>query len=292
MTGTRVRMEETAGTTTEGCGGDAAEIWSAVADAWEEEVDDVDDHSAPATEALFARLDVRPGDAVLEVAAGPGSLAGRWAEAVGPDGSVVLSDVAPAMAAAAARRTAGLPNVSAEVLDATAIDRPENAFDVVAARMGLMFVPDVAVALAEIRRVLRPGGRFGSLSWGTIDHNPWMTCVGMAGMIHGVLTGGPPAGPGTIFSLGNPQELQRALTDAGFDDVSTQVIDITFRVPDIGRHVARVSSLAGPMAAQFAEATDEQLAAVRATAAEIAAPYATDDGYAIPGRTVLVSGRV
>lgn len=70
--------------------------------------------------------------------------------------------------------------------------------------MGLMFTPQPAVALAEIRRVLRVGGRFAALTWAGIEHNPWMTCVGMAAMMNGVVAGGPPVGPGGIFSLGDP----------------------------------------------------------------------------------------
>lgn len=270
---------------------ETARTWSAVAEAWDVEVDEVDDHSAPATEALFERLAIRPGDAVLELAAGPGSLAARWSRAVGPDGHVVLSDVSPGMVAVAERRSAHLDNVSVAVLDASAIDRADESFDVVAARMGLMFVPDVAVALAEVRRVLRSGGRFGALTWGAIEHNPWMTCVGMAGMINGVLTGGPPVGPGSIFSLGDPDEVERHVKGAGFVDVSVDTVDIAFEVHDIDDHVARVSSLAGPMAAAFASASEEQLVAVRVTAAELAAPHATADGYSIPGRTVVVSAR-
>ena len=178
--------------------------WSAVADAWDANVDEIDGHSAAATTTLLARLAVQPGDRVLELAAGPGSLGAIWSQLVGLTGTVVVSDIAPGMVEVARRRNAGRPNVEAEVIDATAIDRPDGSFDVVACRMGLMFAPDPAVAFTEIRRVLRPGGRLGALTWSGMEHNPWMTCVGMAAMANGLVSGGPPVGPGGIFSLAIP----------------------------------------------------------------------------------------
>src|SRR5882762_8474624 len=159
---------------------DPAQAWSAVAEAWDANVDDVDGHSVEATAALLDRVSVRSGERVLELAAGPGSLGATWSQLVGPTGTVVVSDVAPGMVEVARRRNAGLGNVETAVVDAAAIDRPDGSFDVVACRMGLMFTLDPSVAFAEIRRVLRPGGRIGALTWGGIEHNPWMTCVGMA----------------------------------------------------------------------------------------------------------------
>ncbi|MEY2424245.1 MAG: hypothetical protein QOI95_4312 [Acidimicrobiaceae bacterium] len=270
----------------------AARDWSAVAQAWDANVDDVDDHSANATAALLDRLAVQPGDRVLELAAGPGSLGARWSELVGPTGTVVLSDIAPAMVDVARRRSAALDNVEVTVLDASAIDRPDDSFDVVACRMGLMFTPDPSVAFAEMHRVLGPRGRVGALTWGGIEHNPWMTCVGMAAMMNGLVSGGPPVGPGTIFALGDPAELEALAKGAGFVDVAVEELTVIFRADDIDAHVARVSSLAGPMAAVFEAATPDQLEAVRRTAANLAAQYDTGDGLEIPGRALVVSGRV
>jgi len=269
-----------------------ARDWSAVAAAWDANVEEVDLLSFEATAALFDRVAVQPRDRVLELAAGPGTLGATWSQLVGPSGTVVLSDIAPGMVETAHRRNAVLDNVEVAVLDASAIDRPDGSFDVVACRMGLMFTPDPSAALAEIRRVLAPAGRVGALTWAGIEHNPWMTCVGIAAMMNGLVSGGPPVGPGSIFSLSNPVELESLVKGAGFVDVKVEEFAIDFLADDIDSHVDRVSSLAGPLAAAFEAATPEQHAAVRRTAAELAAQYVTGDGVEIPGRAILVSGRV
>jgi hypothetical protein len=110
-------------------------------------------------------------------------------------------------------------------------------------------------------------------------------------MMNGLVAGGPPVGPGGIFSLGDPTDLAALAKRAGFVDVAVSEIPATFHAESIDAHVERVSALAGPLASAFAAASAEQLAAVRRTAAQLAADYETDDGVALPGRALLVTGR-
>lgn len=270
----------------------AAADWSAVASAWDASTEYVDTHSRAATDALVAAVEVKPGDRVLELAAGPGSLAAIWSRLAGAAGRVVISDVAPGMVEVAARRTRDLANVETAVVDAAAIDYPEASFDVVVCRMGLMFTLEPATALGQIHRVLAVGGRFGALTWAGMEHNPWMTCVGMAAMTNGLVAGGPPFAPGGIFSLGDPVQLASLTSGAGFGDVVVEAIDVTFESESIDAHVTRVSSLAGPLAAAFAAADAAQLDAVRRTAAQLAADHTAANGaVGLPGRALLVTGR-
>ena len=268
-----------------------AQAWSAVADAWDTNTDYIEQHSVEATTALLDRVAVQLGERVLELAAGPGTLGATWSALVGPAGKVVVSDIAPGMVQVARRRNAALGNVETAVIDAAAIDQPDGSFDAVACRMGLMFTPDPSVALAEVFRVLRPGGRLGALTWAGMEHNPWMTCVGMAAMANGLASGGPPIGPGGIFSLGDPAGLEVLVKGAGFVEVAVEEFAIIFRADTIDAHVERVSSLAGPLATVLQAASPDRLAALRGTAADLAAPYVTDSGLAIPGRALLVSAR-
>lgn len=269
----------------------AQQEWDSTAAAWDEHVEYVDAHSAELTATLFERVAPQLGDRVLEVGAGPGSLGGDWSRLVGPNGTVLLGDIAPAMVEAAARRNREFANVTVAVLDASATERPEHSFDVIASRMAMMFAPDPAIAFDELHRVLAPGGRLGVATWAGMEHNPWMTCVGMAAMVNGLLAGGPPIGPGGIFSLGDADELERLATRAGFVDAAVEVVDMVFRSNDIDTHVRRVGSLAGPLAAVLDGASPEQRSALHRTATELAAPYITDTGVQIPARALLLSAQ-
>jgi len=110
-------------------------------------------------------------------------------------------------------------------------------------------------------------------------------------MANGLVSGGPPVGPGDIFSLGDPAELERLAKGAGFVDVAVEEFPVTFRADTIDSHVERVSALAGPLAVALQAASPDQLAALRRTAADLAASYVVDIGLVIPGRALLVSGR-
>src|SRR6185437_643372 len=150
-------------------------MWDGVAPAWGRHADFIDERGLEITAALLARTAPAPGDRVLELAAGPGSVGLAAAALVGAEGEVVISDVSPQMTVIAAERAAAreLPNVRAEVLDLERIAVPDASFDVVLCREGLMLVPDPAAAAREIRRALRPGGRFALSVWGPRERNPW-----------------------------------------------------------------------------------------------------------------------
>ena len=90
-------------------------------------------------------------------------------------------------------------------------------------------------------------------------------------MMHGLVVGGPPGGPGGIFSLRDPSELAALAKRQGFVEVNVEEIPITSHADSIEAHVARVSSLAGLLAAVFASASLEQLADVHKTATQLAA---------------------
>lgn len=86
---------------------------------------------------------------------------------MGPGGSVVLSDVAVEMVAVGARRASARAQVRTAVFDHSRIDFGDASFDVVISRHGLIFVEDPVEAVGEAVRVLRPGGRYATMTWVT-----------------------------------------------------------------------------------------------------------------------------
>jgi ubiquinone/menaquinone biosynthesis C-methylase UbiE len=110
-------------------------------------------------ERLVARLGVRPGDTVLDVACGTGNVAVPAALA---GGQVTGVDITPEhFPAARARATAAGVAVNWVEGDAEALPFEDGAFDVVLSAFGCMLAPNHEVAAAELARVLRPGGRLG-----------------------------------------------------------------------------------------------------------------------------------
>ncbi|WP_129843187.1 methyltransferase domain-containing protein [Streptomyces sp. RFCAC02] len=102
---------------------------------------------------------LRPGQALLDIGCGPGTLTADLAERVAPGlvtGVDRAAEILPAARAEAERR--GLTNVRFAEADVHALDFPDDSFDVVHAHQTLQHVTDPVVALREMRRVCRPGG--------------------------------------------------------------------------------------------------------------------------------------
>jgi ubiquinone/menaquinone biosynthesis C-methylase UbiE len=121
----------------------------------------VADFFEPAAADLVAAAGLRPGQRVLDVGCGRGANLFAAAAAVGPAGSVVGTDLAPAMVAATAAeaRGRGLAHVQVRLGDAEAPDEPPGAFDAVLAGFVVFFLPDPLAAARAYHRLLRPGGR-------------------------------------------------------------------------------------------------------------------------------------
>jgi ubiquinone/menaquinone biosynthesis C-methylase UbiE len=128
--------------------------------------------------AAVAALDLRPGERVVDIGSGPGFVALDVAEAVGPTGRVVGVDVSESMlsiaTARAARTTVGWADFRAG--EASSLPVGDGECDAAISTQVLEYVPDVPAALAEIHRVLKPGGRvaivdtdFDSFVWHSSD---------------------------------------------------------------------------------------------------------------------------
>ena len=101
-------------------------------------------------------LDLQPGERVLIVGAGTGADLDYLPDTV----EVTATDLTPAMVERIASRAARLHRrVESRVMDAHALDLPDNAFDAVILHLIVAVVPDPGRALREVARVLRPGGR-------------------------------------------------------------------------------------------------------------------------------------
>jgi demethylmenaquinone methyltransferase/2-methoxy-6-polyprenyl-1,4-benzoquinol methylase len=107
------------------------------------------------------RAELRPGDAALDVCCGTGDLALELARRVGPAGTVVGCDFSERMLELARQKAArrGLVQVRFEWADALRLPYPDASFDAAAVGFGARNLADLQRGLAELVRVLRPGGR-------------------------------------------------------------------------------------------------------------------------------------
>ncbi len=150
------------------------EAWRSVAAGWERRRSLFARATALLSERMVELLEPAPGERVLELAAGPGETGFRALPLIQPDGQLLSTDVAPEMVEVARRRASelGLANVHFAVENAAALSLPDDSADAVLCRFGLMLVPEMDRAAAEIARVLRPAGRAVLAVWASSRLNP------------------------------------------------------------------------------------------------------------------------
>jgi ubiquinone/menaquinone biosynthesis C-methylase UbiE len=128
---------------------------------------EVDDRFTEVVDGVIRRAALRPGQRVLDLGTGTGSVAVRAASLVTPGGNVTAVDISPEMLELARQRAAGLGLSNITFLEERAeeISAPSGRFDVALASLSLMYVIDRSTAAREIQRVLRPGGRLVAAVW-------------------------------------------------------------------------------------------------------------------------------
>ena len=164
-------------------------------------------------------LGLRPGERVLDLGCGPGFLAAEMAEQVGRDGRVDAVDVSPSMLAIAGRRSRSDDAAPVELAEADVTDLPydDEQFDAAVSTQVYEYVADMPRALAEVRRVLAPGGRllvidsdWDSIVWRSNDDER------MARVLR--------AWDDHLVHRDLPRRLPQLLREAGFDLERTVVV--------------------------------------------------------------------
>lgn len=268
-----------------------SEMWNSVAPDWEANAGFVDEQLAVATAALLDAARISEGDAVLDLAAGPGGAGLAALQRVGPSGKVVLSDVAAEMVGVAARRASSTAQLSTAVFDQSAIEFADASFDAVISRHGLMFVEEPAAAVAEAVRVLRAGGRYAAMTWDRRELNPWLGLVlDAVGDQFGVPF--PPPNVRGPFSLEDADVLSSVLQDGGLRDVTVEVISTPMHAASLDEWWERVPKLAGPLAMALAGMDADVRDAIAERAMRTGAKTATEDndGIVFAGSVLIGSG--
>jgi ubiquinone/menaquinone biosynthesis C-methylase UbiE len=196
---------------------------STEAEHWQQDVERRQQDFAVATRRMLEAAALKPGDHVLDIAAGTGDQSLMAARIVGPSGSILATDISADMLTIAARviQQEGVTTITTRVMDAQQLDLEDDTFDAVICRLGLMLLPHPQQALSEIHRVLKPGGKLAALVWSSPEHNPlWSLPLGI---VSNYARGASSPGPNP-FALSDPSVFERELTEAGFHMVSTQAL--------------------------------------------------------------------
>jgi len=236
---------------------------------------------------LVARVDVRDGDRVLDIACGTGVVARAAAERVGSGGHVSGLDINPAMLAVARSESAEVNFVQGS---AVALPFDDASFDVVLCQLGLQFFPDRGKALAQMRRVLVRGGRLGLSVYGPIEHNPGTMALAQA-LDHFLGTGASQT-KRSEHVLAYSTLVHKLVDEAGFRDVAITTETKHVRFTSASEWVA-IQLTATPLASLLAEQLARRGTMEKITAAveEALGTYETGAGLELPQEAHVLTAR-
>lgn len=210
------------------------------------------------------RAGLRPGMRFLDVAAGSGALS---IPAARLGARVLATDLSPAMLALLERRARDEElSVETRVMDGHALALEDDSFDLAGSQFGVMLFADMPRGIAEMARVVRPGGRVLMNVYG--DPHAIEFLGVFVGAIQTVVPGfdGPPMDPLPLpFQLHDPERLRQELAGAGLEDVEVETITESTEFRS-GEHlwdwVIHSNPIAGEILAELG-LSEEQTAVVR-----------------------------
>ncbi len=263
--------------------------WQDYASGWNDWAPLLESWLGEATERMLDLAGATTGSSVLDVAAGAGGQSIAACRRVGPTGTVLATDLSPAILDHAQRAAtmAGLTNLTTKELDGEALrELPGESFDAAISRVGLIYFPNRQEALSGIHHTLRDGGRFATVTYSTAATNGFFSLP--VSIIRDRAKLPPPAAgqPGP-FSLADPAVLERDLTQAGFHDVVVETINAPVRLPSAADCVRFERESFGALHQMLGTLDNDEQADVWNEIEQALSQYNTADGFVGPCELVI-----
>ncbi len=267
------------------------EAWDRAAPGWSKRRAMFSAAGEPVSRRIVELAGLKPGQDVLEVAAGLGDTGLMAAGAVAPDGRVLVTDSSEVMVEEAAQRIeAEAPTgvrVEARRLEAEWLDVSAAQFDAVVSRWGYMLMPDPEAALREARRVLKPGGRIAIGVWGPREANPWINLVQEQLERFGVAPPVDDSLPG-MFALADAAALADLLGAAGFVEPVVEEVPVSWRSAGLDERWEEMVETSVSLPAALKELSPADHFKLREAVDEALAPYVGENGsIELPGLSLV-----
>ena len=223
------------------------EAWNKSSSGWKKWDDLMMNFLQPMSSEMIQMLNLNDTDIVLDVATGTGE-PGLTIASLLKSGKVVGTDLAEEMLVVAEEKANNrrIKNFKTVCCDVSSLPFENDTFNAISCRLGIMFFPDIQLALMEMIRVLKPGGRIVISVWDMKEKNFWIN-ASMETMISG-LGLNPPSGAPGLFRCSNDGFMAEHMRHAGLRNIQERKIEGKMTCGTIETYWSFITELASPMA--------------------------------------------
>ncbi len=265
--------------------------WQAAAKAWNDWGVFLGQWLGPATELMLDLAGVVDGSRVLDVAAGAGDqtlVIARW---VGPKGHVLATDISSNIMEFARENAqrAGLKNVETRVLDGEDLKLPDDSFDAIVSRLGLMYFPHQEKAMTGFHRVLKKGGRVGVIAFSVPENNRFFSGPLSIVRQRANLPAPGPGQPGP-FTLAAKGIIESLFARSGFREVRVKRQAAPLRMESADECVRFMRESFGAMHQMLSGLSEKERTDVWEEIRHELKPFETEGRFTAPCELLVASG--
>jgi ubiquinone/menaquinone biosynthesis C-methylase UbiE len=237
--------------------------WNKFSSGWKKWDDLTMDFLKPMGDEIIRLINPKGSDHILDIASGTGE-PGLSIAAMLEDGKLILTDLSEDMLKIANENAEnkGVKNVETLVCDVCELPFEDNTFDAVTCRFGFMFFPDMQLAVNEMVRVLKPGGKIATAVWNIPEKNFWVTAIGGTINRNMQLPGPAPEAPG-MFRCAKSGLIQGLFRNAGLSSVTETEVNSKLNCGTAETYWNMMTEVAAPFVAALSNADDTMREKIR-----------------------------
>ncbi|TGJ99551.1 methyltransferase domain-containing protein [Leptospira semungkisensis] len=267
------------------------ESWNKFSSGWKKWDDLFMDFLEPMGNEIIRLLDLKSKDIVLDVAAGTGEPGLTIASQIN-NGYVIITDLAEDMLAIAKENASirGINNIDTIACDVSELPFGNETFDSISCRFGFMFFPDMTLAINEMVRVLKPGGKIAASVWNVPDKNFWITAI-MGVINKNMEIPAPPPGSPGMFRCAGDGVISDLFLKAGLQKVSVREVNGKLKCVTAETYWNVMTEVAAPIVAALSKADAGMKEKIKKEVLELVNQKYPKDGVMIDSSALVVYGQ-
>jgi ubiquinone/menaquinone biosynthesis C-methylase UbiE len=248
------------------------------------------DFIKPMGDEIIRLLHPEEGDIVLDVAAGTGEPGLTIAARVG-SGKVVITDLSDGMLEVARENAVrrGIRNIEIRACDVCELPFADNSFDLVSCRFGFMFFPDMELAVKEMVRVLKPGGKLATSVWNVPEKNFWVTAI-MGTINKNLPLPVPPPGAPGMFRCAKDGLISGLFAQGGLKNITQKEITSKFKCRTAAGYWEMMTEVAAPVIAALSKTDDEMRKRIKTETAQVLTERHPEEDIMIDASALVIYG--